>query len=150
MWDESKAGLVVLPETGKVTVSQILPPQGVVAIARIDGASATDSDGVFSQFSTAFKFPAWFGWNWNALSDCLRDLAWLPADRYLVVIEEPVQLLAEDSSYRQDVFRILAKAAKYWASPLGKPGNKGIQFQSVLVAKDGEIDQLRTELGDYI
>ncbi|MFF5535340.1 barstar family protein [Streptomyces cinerochromogenes] len=36
-----------------------------------------DSDGVFTQFHEALRLPDCFGWNWNALRDCLQDLHWL-------------------------------------------------------------------------
>ncbi|MGW2601710.1 barstar family protein [Streptomyces klenkii] len=53
-----------------------------------------DSDGVFEQFWEQFRLPDYFGWNWNALSDCLRDLHWLPADQCIVVIENSERLLS--------------------------------------------------------
>ena len=35
----------------------------------------------------AFRFPDWFGHNWDALADSLADLSWLPAPGYLLIIE---------------------------------------------------------------
>ncbi|WP_233257717.1 barstar family protein [Micromonospora sp. S4605] len=54
----------------------------------------TDAGHVFYEFSDALLFPGYFGWNWDALSDCLRDLSWLPADGYLIVIENAPRLLS--------------------------------------------------------
>jgi len=34
--------------------------------------------------AAALKFPAGFGHNWDALADCLGDLAWLPAQGLVV------------------------------------------------------------------
>jgi hypothetical protein len=30
------------------------------------------------------KFPDYFGWNWDALDECLRDLSWLPPGRVIL------------------------------------------------------------------
>jgi RNAse (barnase) inhibitor barstar len=144
MWNEP--GLTVLAKDDKIAVTGAVPPQGVVAVARIDGAAARDADDLFGQFSDALRFPAYFGWNWDALSDCLRDLNWLPADRYLVVIEEPAKLLSGDAEGRRILFGILGQASREWASPLGKPGNAGIPFQTVLLADAADVEELRREL----
>lgn len=150
MWQKSKSGIIVLSEAEVVSVSDALPPQGRISVARIDGESATDSDGVFDQFSTAFKFPSWFGWNWNALSDCLRDLDWLPSDRYLTVVEAPEKILVDDMSFRKDLFQILSRAAKHWANPLGNSIGSTVVFQTVFVVSDDYVDQLRSELGELL
>jgi RNAse (barnase) inhibitor barstar len=34
------------------------------------------------------RFPGYFGWNWDALDECLRDLAWLPPSRPVVIVHE--------------------------------------------------------------
>lgn len=41
-------------------------------------------DKLFSELYTKLKFPDYFGFNWNAVSDCLRDLQWIK--EYNVVI----------------------------------------------------------------
>jgi RNAse (barnase) inhibitor barstar len=53
---------------------------GVIHGREIDGR--TD---MFEQFATAHKFPDWFGGNWDAFVDCLRDLSWLPGDGVAVL-----------------------------------------------------------------
>lgn len=38
--------------------------------------------------SKELRFPLYFGWNWDALSDCLRDLHWLENIRRVRIIHE--------------------------------------------------------------
>lgn len=33
-------------------------------------------------------FPGYFGWNWDALEECLRDLAWIEHPRRILLIHE--------------------------------------------------------------
>lgn len=139
---QTDSGMTVLPRDEGIQV----PPQGLTAVARLDGASAGTADEVFTQFSAALRFPAYFGWNWNALSDCLRDLNWLAADRYLVVVDEPTRLLSGDPDGRRTLFDILETAARHWANPLGKPGNTGIPFHTLLLADAADVEDLRNEL----
>jgi RNAse (barnase) inhibitor barstar len=51
----------------------------------VDGRWMSDRNGVFDQFSAALEFPSWFGRNWDAFADCLKDLSWLPAPGYVVL-----------------------------------------------------------------
>lgn len=34
------------------------------------------------------RFPRYFGWNWDALEECLRDLSWLGEPRKIVIVHE--------------------------------------------------------------
>lgn len=102
-----------------------------------------NAESVFARFSDAMLFPSYFGWNWAALSDCLRDLHWLPADRYLVAIENCELLLSNDPVGRSSLLGILAGATNEWANPLGKAGGIGVPFNVVLFGNwdvIGEID----------
>jgi hypothetical protein len=44
----------------------------------VDGAAMIDRASMFDEFAMACDFPDWFGANWDAFADCLRDLTWLP------------------------------------------------------------------------
>jgi hypothetical protein len=44
-----------------------------------DVAGCSDKAGLLARTADALEFPAWFGHNWDALADCLTDLAWRPA-----------------------------------------------------------------------
>ncbi|MET9414759.1 barstar family protein [Streptomyces klenkii] len=111
---------------------------GMTFVARLDGAAMADSDGVFEQFWDRLRFPDYFGWNWNALLDCLRDLNWLPADRYLLVIENSAQVLSGSPEDRAALFALLKQVAEHWRNPHHKPRGVGIPFTVLLVCEPGE------------
>ena len=44
---------------------------------------------LFRCFAQALRFPGYFGWNWDALRNCLLDLTWLdPLPHRIVVIHD--------------------------------------------------------------
>ncbi|MEV7038758.1 hypothetical protein [Amycolatopsis sp. NPDC051061] len=57
-----------------------------------------------------------------------------------------MRLLAGDAEGRRILFKILERAAREWANPLGKPRNTGIPFRTLLLADDAEVEELRNEL----
>ncbi|MFD8755899.1 barstar family protein [Kitasatospora sp. NPDC059577] len=108
----------------------LLPPPGTSFVARLDGAEAGDEQRLFEQLSVRLRLPAYFGWNWDALSDCLRDLAWLPADHYLLVVERSALLLRECPEARETLFGVLETAGRHWAR---RPDLPGRSFNSLLL-----------------
>ena len=105
----------------------VLPAAGRWVVARLDGATMPDADHLFYEFSEAFLFPGYFGENWNALWDCLRDLKWLPADGYLLIVENAQQMLSSSAEDRQTLLDILDRVVKRWAP---------VDFQVVLLGGD--------------
>ena len=57
------------------------------------------------------RFPGYFGFNWDALADCLRDFEWLN-ERTVVLVHAdlPQLLVAEQKTYLE----ILADAVHSW------------------------------------
>lgn len=60
-----------------------------------------------------FQFPAYFGHNWDALEECLRDLSWLPVGN--IEIRHHDLPLPPGSQDRQTYLQILQSAAEFWA-----------------------------------
>jgi hypothetical protein len=81
------------------------------------------------------------------LSDRLHDLNWLPADGYLIVVENAPQLLSSSAEDQHTLFRILSRAVRHWAGPLGQLDSKSIPFKVLLLCdRDEEVAPLRQEI----
>lgn len=53
----------------------------------VDLADAADKAAIMDRFVDGLALPAWFGRNWDALSDSLRDLGWwAPGTRGRVIV----------------------------------------------------------------
>lgn len=110
-----------------------------------------DADHAFYEFSDALLFPGYFGWNWAALAECLRDLNWLPADGYLIIVENAPCLLWSSAEDRHTLFQILLLAVEHWASPLGRPAGKGVPFKVLLLCdRDDEAALLEQDVAQAL
>jgi len=67
-----------------------------------------------TMIAQALKFPDYYGCNINALDECINDLDWLDAERYVLLIEEYDSLLIEDSERLPIVLEILHEATEAW------------------------------------
>ncbi|MFE6835094.1 barstar family protein [Streptomyces sp. NPDC057705] len=118
----------VVPEHGALPVDLLLT--GRTYVARLDGRRMCDTDAVFQEFYDGLRLPDYFGWNWNALYDCLRDLAWLPADQYVLIVEAADAALPGDPAGRRQLFRTLLRTGRRWSS-VKRP--EGIDLSRLLV-----------------
>jgi hypothetical protein len=57
-------------------------------------------------------FPAWFGHNWDALSDCLRDFHWLADGQRVVIAHDALPLT--DVEQRRIYLDVLRESASSW------------------------------------
>jgi RNAse (barnase) inhibitor barstar len=63
----------------------------------------------------AMRFPGYFGHNWDALEDSLRDLSWAPATRgYVVLYDGAGQFAAAQPTDFAVALDILRSAAASW------------------------------------
>jgi RNAse (barnase) inhibitor barstar len=66
-----------------------------VFVARLNKGIAT-VDELFKSLSYILWFPSYFGLNWDALFDCLRDFEWMPCRKVILVHEGLPQISNAD------------------------------------------------------
>lgn len=80
-------------------------------------AEGTTKQQVLSMIAEAFQFPRHFGKNFDALGDCLTDLAHKagPQPGFLVVLEQLPNTPKFDKEARETLLDIFRDAADFWA-----------------------------------
>lgn len=78
---------------------------------------------LFDECAAAYQFPYYFGENWDAFRDCISDLSWLPAQRYLTVVSGADGLLSNPPEHFVTLCEVLSDAGRAWAvsSPSMRP-----------------------------
>lgn len=64
-----------------------LPDAQFVLAVTVPKGIESESE-LFNALYERLRFPDYFGDNWNALEECLRDLAWLPNGRIAISHED--------------------------------------------------------------
>jgi RNAse (barnase) inhibitor barstar len=91
-----------------------------LAVFRIDIGHAHDKKDFLGDVSKAMKFPDWFGGNWDALADCLKDLSWADAKGWVVILEKSKHFCAGHRHEFEEAMDVMAEATAFWRSQ-GKP-----------------------------
>jgi RNAse (barnase) inhibitor barstar len=102
----------------------------------IDLANCADKAALMQRFADAFDFPPHFGHNWDALADCLGDLDWLPAEGYVLTLENLQELRAADAADYATLVSVLEGACEEWREQ-GRP------FWAFLALPDDQFDTLQ-------
>jgi hypothetical protein len=84
----------------------------VIRILR--GKRCPNAERLFQECAAALQFPYYFGENWDAMSDCLRDLEWLPGGSYVLFVTNVNLLLADDPTSLSTFLSILTTVQAYW------------------------------------
>ncbi len=61
---------------------------------------------LFAILADRLRFPGYFGWNWDALEECLQDLSWLSPNRRVVLVHESLPF-GQHSENRETYLEIL-------------------------------------------
>lgn len=84
-------------------------------IVRLPGRLRRKQD-LLQALATGLKFPSYFGFNWDALEECLCDLSWLDAEKGVVLLHEQIPLA--DREQRETYTEILHNAQAAPGVPL--------------------------------
>ena len=105
----------------------------VLSGARRDLASVPLVPGkgpMLAAISVALAFPDWFGGNWDALEDCLCDLAWRAGDDgHVLLFSGAAAIAADDLGV---LVQVLEAAAGFWRE-------RGRPFFAVFVDPAGQL-----------
>ncbi|PZT70468.1 hypothetical protein DN402_13085 [Streptomyces sp. SW4] len=112
------------------------------------GREMGDADGVFAQFYEHLRLPDYFGWNWDALRDCLQDLHWLPAASVLLAIDDAECILPDMREERRILFRILSDSIKYWSGKADIPGQGKRSLRAMLLCEADSVASLQRQFPD--
>ena len=87
---------------------------------RIDIGHAHDKEDFLAEVSKAMSFPAWFGGNWDALADCLKDLSWIEGNGWVIILEKSKHFCAAHRNEFDEAIVVLGEASAYWGAQ-GRP-----------------------------
>ncbi|HEX7816388.1 barstar family protein [Dyella sp.] len=109
--------------------------QTSLRIVRVDLHDCTDKDSVMRHLNDALHFPAGFGANWDALTDCLRDLSWLAAPGYLILLMHGQTLREANEEVFDTLLDVLDEAAEHWF-------DAKIPFFAFLALPESALDEI--------
>jgi RNAse (barnase) inhibitor barstar len=81
----------------------------------IDIEENETKESLLDKLANAFEFPNYFGRNWDATHDCLKDLSWLPKERYILVVNNASQLLSDNQELIGNLIEIWLSSAELWS-----------------------------------
>jgi hypothetical protein len=70
---------------------------------------------LFAALAVELQLPDYFGWNWDALEECLRDLSWLPEGKGVVLVHCDLPFRRGAAS-RRIYLALLRNCLAYWQS----------------------------------
>lgn len=83
-------------------------------VQRVDLRGARNRDEALEIIGRSLGFPEWFGHNWDALTDCLLDMGWRPAEGYVVILDHCDGLHARAEADFVTLLQVFQNAANEW------------------------------------
>ena len=105
-----------------------------LACRRVDLHGCTGKPALLLRMEMALDAPAGGGRNWDALSDRLRDLSWLPAPGYALLFEDAHVLRDADEASFDTLLDLLDEASRAWAA-------QDVPFWAFLALPEDEFEQ---------
>jgi RNAse (barnase) inhibitor barstar len=111
--DSSQAGVHHLPHG---SIDDLLAGARAAGclVLRVDLTTTRNKDEMLTAVGRALRFPEWFGHNWDALTDCLLDMGWLPATGYTIILDHCDGIHGRAEGDFVKLMQIFQEAAATW------------------------------------
>ena len=83
-------------------------------VFHLNGKKINNKQTFLKQAAEAMEFPAYFGHNWDAFDECITDLTWCPAQRYVILYNHADIFAQAEPTQYQIALDILNSAKEYW------------------------------------
>lgn len=95
-------------------------------LSEIDSSQVSGKEDLFRLISEQLRFPSYFGYNWDAMEECLRDMSWSPAKGYILAIRRAEALCKEHP-------RLLGSLVQSWLFSAEEWVPRGVPFHLVFL-----------------
>jgi hypothetical protein len=107
---------------------------------------------LMNEFAASLQFFDGFGENWYALQECLEYLdEWLPAEAYVLVIENAEELLNEEQPNQMSaLLKTLHEVGESWAKPITNNdgfNRRAIPFHVLLNVSESDSSAAQAMIG---
>jgi len=130
--DINNAGVYAIGNDDAGPLSAAMRDAGL-RVVQIDLDGCRDKRMLLMRIATRLDFPSGFGGNWDALTDSLRDLAWLPANGYALFFTDADALRAQAATDFDTLLDVLDQACGFWSE-------SNVPFWAFVALQDADVD----------
>jgi len=105
-----------LPENDSEIIGKMVKgfvDQGI-RVFYLDGREINSKKSFFVKAAEVMEFPDYFGHNWDAFDECITDLEWCPAQRYVLIYNKPNIFAEAHPIDWQIAYDTIQSAVEYW------------------------------------
>ncbi len=112
--DPSFSGVYILQTASTSTdLGKLVADRGL-EVFPVNGKNVRTKERFLTVLAEALQFPDYFGFNWDALEDCLTDLSWFAAEGFVIAYDYFGVLARHDPDEADTALDILVDSAEYW------------------------------------
>lgn len=130
--DPQRAGVFFVTAEDIGILDDVVRDAGLLA-RHLDLRGCADKAGVLSRLAHVLEVPDGRGRNWDAMGDALRDLSWLPAPGYALLVDDANDLRDADEASFDTLLALLDEASADWAT-------QQIPFWAFLALPEDDFD----------
>ena len=113
--DPMRAGVFFVTSDDIAILDDIVGDAGLLA-RHVELRGCADKATLLARMAGALNIPDDRGRNWDALGDALRDLSWLPAPGYALLVDDAHDLRNADEAGFDTLLALLGEASAEWAT----------------------------------